>query len=73
MTIEIEIHRPIECESYDEAFGRAYALSKMDGTNATFYVVKTMYLFTVMPNRKPLMHQGKLICGFRRGIKTVWP
>lgn len=73
MTIELEVYKPIECKSRDEAIGRAYALSKSDSNEQFFVVLNTIRNVHFVQVKAPVWCNEKLICGYRKGVRTVWP
>lgn len=73
MTIELEVYKPIECKSIDEAIGRAYALSKSDSNEQFFVIHRTIINKHFVQISGPVWCNERVICAYYKGIKTVWP
>jgi hypothetical protein len=73
MTIDLEVYKPIECKSYDEAVGRAYALSKNDSNEQFFVVLNTIRNIHVVQIKAPVWCHEKVKCSYYKGIRTFKP
>jgi hypothetical protein len=69
MQIEVDVFRSTDCESYDQAIGRAYAFSK-ENLGITFYVIKGLTKYRV-GDRNDAGEGEKVVCEYKNGIKTV--
>jgi hypothetical protein len=73
MTIDIQVYKPIKCDSRDEAIGRAYALSKGESRETFFVVHNTIRNVYVVQTNAPVWCNEKVVYSFYKGNRTFKP
>ncbi len=73
MNIELEVYKPIECKSRDEAIGRASALSKGESRETFFVIHNTIRNIHLVQTTAPVWCNEKIIYSFYKGNRTFRP